>query len=148
MAVRVRIAVRYASGVVTPLRHSVARHWVLRVVLLAAITVGVAAMHALGHHDAEPAAGGAHHHLLAQAVVSPPAQQCHDLCRDPLQACLFTLAAAGLLTLTALAASTTRTQANDAAGDAATWPWCAGVRAPPRLFPFGLRVALLSVWRI
>lgn len=137
---------RRCRGALTPLDGTLARRWALRMLLLALIAVGVAAMHTIGHGAGASIVARDGHSQDVHASTTAPTQACHGLCPDPTTACLFVVTTAGLLLVIALAASILRGRAGRHGDVGIRRPPAAG-RAPPPRWPIGLQLADLSVLR-
>ena len=140
---------RRYRGVVAPLEGTLARRWALRMLLLALIAVGVAAMHTIGHGGMDAgasavASGG--HSAGVHASATAPMRACHGMCPDPFTVCLFVVTTTGLLLVIAMAASVLR-GTTDRPGDVGIWRRPIAGRAPPPRWPIGLQLAELSVLR-
>jgi hypothetical protein len=130
-----------------PLDDTLARRWALRMLLLALIAVGVAAMHTIGHGAGASIVARDGHSQGVHASTTAPTQACHGMCPDPATGCLFIVTTTGLLLVIALAAaSVLRSRTGRPGGVSIRRPPTAG-RAPPPRWPIGLRLAELSVLR-
>ncbi|MEH1130590.1 hypothetical protein [Micromonospora sp. CPCC 206061] len=120
------------------------RQWPSRLLLLALVSLAVAALHTVGHQAAGTVARSDGHAVSVLATPAAPGGPCTDLCTTP-DGCLFVLTTAGVLILLAARVF--------AAGKRAALPALAhnryrwfSHRAPPWT-PISLQLATTSVLR-
>jgi hypothetical protein len=138
---------------------------VVRLLMVAALAVGVASMHTLGHSSGGGHGGAAHppcamssappgavpmayasdHAVAAVATTGRTALHCRDVNLDPLAVCLAILLGFALVALIAALAGGCRRWVSSAGDPRAAVALAR--RGPPRPVPIGLRLADLSVLR-